>query len=198
MARSVVRASPTSGNQLDHQALAIVRNYQPWVLENPSRFDVERFFENDLVSITGVNFDYRPLRYDVLGYTDSDEMVSVVSASLAEEESNLFRATVAHEIGHAILHVPQFRRKKQLLRFVDNDDMDVGLRMYREDEIPLYENPEWQAWRFAKALLMPVPAVVKACQLNYSIEEMSIDFGVSVKFTRSRLKELKLIAHSRA
>ena len=197
MARSVVRANPTSGNQLDNHALAVVRKHQPWVLDKPSRFDVERFFENDLVSITGVEFDYRPLRYDVLGYTDSDEMVSVVSASLAEDESNLFRATVAHEIGHAILHVPQFRRRKQLLKFVDNDDLDVvGLRMYRDDEIPLYENPEWQAWRFAKGLLMPVSMVVQACQMNYSFEEMSSDFGVSVAFVRSRLKDLKLQSRS--
>ena len=197
MARSVVRANPTSGNQLDNHALAVVRKHQPWVLDKPSRFDVERFFENDLVSITGVEFDYRPLRYDVLGYTDSDEMVSVVSASLAEDESNFFRATVAHEIGHAILHVPQFRRRKQLLKFVDNDDLDVvGLRMYRDDEIPLYENPEWQAWRFAKGLLMPVSMVVQACQMNYSFEEMSSDFGVSVAFVRSRLKDLKLQSRS--
>jgi len=194
MARSIVRASPTSGNKLDLHALAIVRKYQPSVLDNPSPFDVERFFENDLESIAGVHFDYLPLRYDVFGYTDSDEMVSVVSASLADDPANinLFRATVAHEAGHAILHVPQFRRKKQLLKFVDSDEMDVGLRMYREDQIPLYENPEWQAWRFAKGLLMPLPMVFRAFQLAYSLEDMSDAFGVSVKFARSRLKELKL------
>ncbi len=195
MARCVVRASPTSGNQLDQHALGVVRRYQPSVLDEPSPFDIERFFENDLHSMTGVNFDYLPLRYDILGYTDSDEMVSVVSASLAEDAANLnlFRATIAHEVGHAILHVSQFRRRKQVAKFVDNDEMDVGLRMYREDQIPLYENPEWQAWRFAKALLMPFSTVFRAYHLSYSVEDMSSAFGVSVKFARSRLKDLKLL-----
>lgn len=194
MARSVVRANPTSGNKLDVQALNIVRRYQPSVLDDPSPFDIERFFENELESIAGVHFDYLPLRYDILGYTDSDAMVSVVSSSLAEDGSNmnLFRATVAHEVGHAILHVSQFRQRKQRQRFVDNDEGDVGLRLYREDDIPLYENPEWQAWRFAKALLMPVPMVYRAYQLAYSLEDIGAAFGVSAKFARSRLKELKL------
>jgi Zn-dependent peptidase ImmA (M78 family) len=192
MARSVVRASPTSGNKLDAQALALVRKYQPSVLSSPSPFDVEGFFENDLESLTGVQFDYRELRYDIMGYTDSDERVSVVSASLAEDRSsiNLFRATVAHEAAHAILHVSQFRKRKEYLRFIDSDQ-DGGLRMYREDQIPLYENPEWQAWRFAKGLLMPVPTVTRAFQLGFTLEDMSRAFGVSLKFARSRLKDLK-------
>jgi Zn-dependent peptidase ImmA (M78 family) len=192
MARCVVRASPTSGNKLDWQAVDLVRKYQPTVLSNPSPFDVEGFFENDLESITGVQFDYRDLRYDILGFTDSDERVSVVSSSLAQDQSsiNLFRATVAHEAAHAILHVRQFRQRREPIRFVDSDS-DGGLRFYREDQIPLYENPEWQAWRFAKALLMPVPSLTMALQLQFTVEDLSRAFGVSMKFARSRLKDLK-------
>lgn len=191
MARRVVRAKPTSGKQLDGHALFLVRKYQPSVLSVPSPFDIERFFENDLEPLTGVQFDYRELRYNVMGYTDSDEMVSVVSTRLADDPSTikLFRATVAHETAHAILHALQFRTRREFLKFVNSED-DAGLRMYREDQIPLYENPEWQAWRFAKGLLMPASTVTMAIEQAYTLEDMSAAFGVSTKFVRSRLKEL--------
>jgi hypothetical protein len=193
MARKVVMATATSGVKIDLQALNLIRRYQPLVLKEPSAFDVERFFENDLYPLTGVNFDYRTMSFDVLGYTDSDEMVSAVSSSLADDPSclNPFRATVAHEIGHAFLHVPQFRRRKQLLTFV-NDATEPRLRMFREDEIPLYQNPEWQAWRFAKALLMPAPTVFMAVNAGFSLIDICTAFSVSRSFALSRLKELRL------
>ena len=137
---------------------------------------------------------YQELYPPVHGYTDSDQMVSVVSSVLADDPKklNFFRATVAHEIGHAVQHVSEFRRRKEMLKLIHDSD-DVTLRMFRKDQIRAYEDPEWQAWRFAKALLMPAVTVRMALDAGMSHSQMSLAFQVSVPFVVSRLKELKLL-----
>lgn len=193
MARKVVKAAARSGADIDQIARRLIQRYQPDALLEPQEFDIERFYENVLESITGVRADYQNLGLPVHGYTDSDQLISVVDTALAENPSqrNRFRATVAHEVGHAILHVKQFRRRKEILRFT-HDCEDVSLRMYREDEIPAYVNPEWQAWRFAKALLMPEQPFRRAHATGISIRELADTFGVSVDFARLRLRDLRL------
>ncbi len=193
MARKVVMAAPKSGADIELLVVNIIQRYQPEALIRPQEFDVERFFENELEALTGVKADYQHLSLPVHGYTDSDQMVSVVSTDLAENPSqrNRFRATVAHEIGHAIQHVPEFRRRKQVLRFT-HDCEDVSLRMFREDEVPAYRNPEWQAWRFAGALLMPEKTFRMSLASGVSLYQVARTFGVSVDFVRSRMKQLRL------
>jgi hypothetical protein len=193
MARKVVKAAAKSSADIDHVALRLIERYQPEALNKPQEFDIERFFENALEPMTGVRADYQDLGLPVHGYTDSDQKISVVDTSLAENPSqrNRFRATVAHEVGHAILHVGQFRRRKEVLRFT-HDCEDVSLRMYREDEIPAYMNPEWQAWRFAKALLMPEKMFRMAHATGINLHQLAVTFGVSVDFARQRLKDLRL------
>src|SRR5437588_420498 len=90
---------------------------------------------------------------------------------------------------HACRHVNQFRKRKEVLRFT-HDCQDVSLRMYREDEIPAYMNPEWQAWRFAKALLMPEKTFRMAHATGMNIQKLAATFGVSVDFARQRLRDL--------
>ena len=193
MARKVVKAAPYRSAEIDFLALRLIRKYQPEAENHPQEFDIERFFENALEATTGVRSDYQNLGLPVHGYTDSDQKISVVDTGLAENSSqrNRFRATVAHEVGHAILHVGQFRRRKDLLRFT-HDCEDVTLRMYREDEIPAYVNPEWQAWRFAKALLMPEKAFRMAHATGKNLHQLAVTFGVSVDFARQRIRDLRL------
>jgi hypothetical protein len=193
MARKVVKAAPMRSAEIDHLALRIIKQYQPEALERPQEFDIERFYENALEKIAGVRPDYQNLGLPVHGYTDSDQKISVVDSALADNPSqrNRFRATVAHEVGHAVLHVNQFRKQKEFLRFT-HDCEDVSLRMYREDEIPAYMNPEWQAWRFAKALLMPEKPFRIAHATGMDIRQLAATFGVSADFAQLRLRDLQL------
>ena len=193
MARKVVKASPMKSAEIDNIAFGIITNYQPEALERPQQFDIERFYENALENVAGVRPDYQNLGLPVHGYTDSDHKISVVDSALADDPAQLnrFRATVAHEVGHAILHVDQFRKRKEMLKFV-HDCEDVSLRMYREDEIPPYMNPEWQAWRFAKALLMPEKTFRMAHASGMNIHQLAATFGVSADFARQRLRDLRL------
>ncbi|MCF6156162.1 MAG: ImmA/IrrE family metallo-endopeptidase [Candidatus Brocadia sp.] len=120
-------------------------------------------------------------------------MVSVISCDLVEEPRQKYfcRSTMAHEIGHAILHVSDYKRAKAILKSIHNKDHI--LRMYYEKELKPYMNPEWQAWRFAGALLMPAPAIKEATMEGNGIYNMSQRFGVNSAFVKSRLKTLTKI-----
>lgn len=87
------------------------------------------------------------------------------------------RATLAHESGHAFLHVGEVRRRGfQLAR---------GRLVSRQD-IPAYEDPEWQAWTFAGALLMPLP--ILRTMGDRRLAQLSETFQVSEDFARETLR----------
>jgi IrrE N-terminal-like domain len=105
----------------------------------------------------------------------------------AMSNSGRSKFTVAHEIGHVILHVP--------------------ILIAREKQIPLFESArvvlddtiEWQADYFASALLMPKDVVSQTFgPLALSAQAIQIGdvaefFGVSNQAARLRLQELGLV-----
>lgn len=193
MSRHLVPVKPRSKAEIELLALNIIKEFQPEVLNSEKQFNIEKFFECNLKPLTGVDYDYQKLEFGIYGYTDSDAMVSVISIDLVEEPSqeHFYRSTATHETGHAILHVPDYRSAKAILRSVN--DKEHILRAYREEDLKPYMNPEWQAWRFAGALLMPAPAVKEAIMRGDSISEMSKRFGVNPAFVRSRIKAITRI-----
>lgn len=78
------------------------------------------------------------------------------------------RMTVAHEIGHYILHLPKN------IAFA---------RTARNEEIPTYCNPEWQAGAFAGELLAP-PHIIR----GLSVIEVARTCGVSYAAAEKQLK----------
>lgn len=193
MAYKIVPAKPRKSVEIDSLALDIVKKYQPGVLTKMEMFDIESFFEFELEEITKVKTAYRPLTYGVYGLTDSDKLLSIVSSELAEDDLQecFFRSTLSHESGHGILHVWEFRTRKAILSSITNKE-NGELKMYRDCDIPVYMNPEWQAWRFAGALLMPEPAISKAISKGYTVNDMARTFSVNPAFVRTRLKALKI------
>lgn len=193
MPRRLVPANPRSNAKIENLALNLIRRYQPAVLTHGEQFNIERFFDVYLEELTGVKTDYQRLEDGIYGYTDSDEMICVISQDLAEDPwSNYFyRSTMAHETGHALMHVPDYRQKKAKIRSIHKKGHG-NLRTYRESDIVLYRNPEWQAWRFAGAILMPAPAFEEAVRSGVTDRDLSQRFGVNPKFVRTRLKSLKL------
>lgn len=190
--RRLVPASPRSKADIESFALSIIRACQPGVLSNREKFDIERFFDCYLEKLTHVSTDYQKLNDEIYGYTDSEKMVCVISSDLADDprQENFYRSTMAHEVGHAVMHVRDYRRMKEILRSVHEKDHE--LRMFREKDIVLYRNPEWQAWRFAGAILMPGPAFKSAVCEGSNVNDLSQRFGVNPKFVQSRLKALNL------
>ncbi len=92
---------------------------------------------------------------------------------------------------HCFLHVPEFRKRKQLARFIHNDE-NATLQRRHEDNVPIYANPEWQAFRFGGALLIPKTSLEIVLSQGASPEDMCKIFAVSLPFLNSRLRALKL------
>lgn len=193
MSRKLFKAKPRSGKDIERAAQGIISYFQPEALEEPTAVDVERFFECELETLTGVQYDYRSLPAGIHGYTDSERMESVISVDLVNDPYSFFfvRSTISHEVGHAVIHVPEVRLRKAILTSIHNKNHG-NLTMYRESDIPLYCNPEWQAWRFAGALLMPERTIKMALQAKATRGVLSDIFQVNLPFVDTRLRALKI------
>jgi hypothetical protein len=77
-----------------------------------------------------------------------------------------------------------------MLKFLH--DESVSQQMYRQEDLQAYENPEWQAWRFAGALLMPECCIRAAVNSKWSVQMMSRGFDVNPAFVKVRLNNLKI------
>jgi hypothetical protein len=116
---------------------------------------------------------------------------------LNEAESRRFQSfpglevfTLAHEIGHWVLHVPVVRRRQLLL---------PGMERVRDAACGAGHGPaarrEQQADRFAAYLLMPARLLLSKCErldlsrfpARYRLRD---EFGVSITAMNLRLKEL--------
>jgi len=193
----VAIASPRRGKEIDEWALRIVMRIQPSAARAPEPFDIERFYEVDLPKLTGVTTFYRKLSDGVYGYTHSETMVSCISIDLVDtwdrNKLRFGRSTMSHESGHCVVHVPEFRRRKSVLQSL-LDRLEPPITMYRQEDIPTYRNPEWQAWRFGGALLMPTSTFEMAVRRGNSIRELGEIFDVHQPFIRARLRSLGLAA----
>lgn len=192
MERRLIPAKPRSKKQIEALATSITLQFQPSILRKLGRFDIERFFDLHLEGMTGVTIAYEKLGPGIYGYTDSAEMMCVISSDLAENEEQEFfyRSTQAHESGHAILHIPDYRTARASIRSVN--EKDHFARAMRASDIVTYKNPEWQAWHFAGALLMPAGPMTAAYRKGCSINDLSQVFGVNWSFVKSRLRALEL------
>ncbi|MFA1820535.1 ImmA/IrrE family metallo-endopeptidase [Virgibacillus oceani] len=80
------------------------------------------------------------------------------------------RFTIAHEIGHYIMHRPSL----------------IALaRNHKEVKIPAYKDPEWQANTFAGELLAP-PNIIR----GLTEREISLQCAVSIEVANIQLKNL--------
>jgi hypothetical protein len=92
------------------------------------------------------------------------------------------RFTVAHEIGHVIMHAPW-------LRAVLQDGKNV-LKLNRSS-IPAYLDPECQANAFASALLMPTTLVASVLDRGGNWTDIHDLFHVSPEAARYRVTNLE-------
>lgn len=183
-----------SGKEIDKIAQLVLSYCQPEAIKKPQVVDVENIFEFLLPKL-GIESDYQPLEQrGIQGFTDFENLICAVSAELADapNAAAYLRSTMAHEIGHAILHIPEFRRRQQ--KIISEQTKSYGvLHRLPDTEIPIYRNPEWQAHRFAGGLLMPEPAVRKALSIYRIHEILSTIFKVTPAFVRARLRGLNMM-----
>lgn len=182
-----------SGAQIELIAVRVLRNKQPRVLEGAEPFDIQRMVDVDLENDTGIDVDYTHLPEGVYGITSTSDDTMYINSSLSDDPYNerFLRSTLAHEVGHCIIHVPIVRQQRAVRVFRQVKD-DMGICLYRKDNIPVFRNPEWQAWHFAEALLMPRPAVGILLKEGASVSDMANHFEVNGAFAKYRLRAMKI------
>ena len=191
MADKLIPARPRSNADIEAEAMRIIRRYQPEVLGGKKPFDIELFFDCDLEDLTDIGTGYRDLEAGIYGYTDTERMECVISTDLMDNkcQERFRRSTMAHEVGHVVLHVDDYRVQRATLRSVHGND---HLRAYRAEQIVLYKNPEWQAWRFASAILMPEMPFREVVSEGCDEWELANLFNINPAFVRTRAKFLKI------
>jgi len=184
-----------SRNLIESKAVLLLQEIQPEALYGQCPTKVEEIFEFYIPDRYNMETGYEDLSIlgdNILGYTDAKKKVSVVDKTLSDstEQSMLrrFRATVAHEIFHCMYHVPI------LNSFRSSSLFENGETLHRADrsKIKPFLDPEWQAWEFARACLMPRRLVIQYYEEGYSRYEMAAEFDVNPAFVDVRLSTLKL------
>jgi hypothetical protein len=124
------------------------------------------------------------------GMLDAEEMVIWVDRGEARRSPGRRRFTIAHEVGHFVLHVPVVHRvfhdRPADVREVDETSSSVKL--------PAHRRREREANVFACELLMPDLLVnEQAHATGFNLPALAKRFDVSVPAMRLRLRLLKLL-----
>jgi hypothetical protein len=198
---SVSKVRPRSSQEIENIACEVIKNFQPNALKMLTSFDVESFFEFELKKRTDIEPDTKDYPDGIDGCTNFEEMKCYISLSLMEYGEcsvtrRRLRATQAHEIGHCFLHAEDACRDMEFQQeFVNNKKS--SLERYDPHDLKAYENPEWQAWRFASALLMPERCFRRAVDINWTIKTIKRAFDVNPAFIDVRLRELQILKQLR-
>jgi hypothetical protein len=124
------------------------------------------------------------------GMLDPAEMVVWVDREEARRSPGRRRFTIAHEIGHLLLHVPA-SREVYFDRPGDIRELDEG---EAGEEVPELSRREREANVFARELLMPETLVnEQAHATGFNLPALAERFEVSVPAMRLRLRLLKLL-----
>ncbi len=152
---------------------------------------VEDGFPFDVESTVEFLFDYQlvfgaALPEGVLGMTARRRVE--ISAAVESNDGRL-RFTVAHEIGHIVLHIP----------YLEHQKMQTPL-FHVERSLIIDERMEFQANKFAAALLMPTKVVSELYGARIRagdyvrVSEAAAHFGVSQQAAEIRFKDLGILA----
>ena len=168
-----------SDRDIERDAAALIRDFNPSLLSDPAPVDIERFAESYLQ--LSIDFNWLSHNQTLLGrmvfcdtiipvydpYAKRAEdfpihaHTMIIDNSLIEKEA-LLRSTIAHECGHAIYHRSYYGRQKTQTAACTVSDISI-----QTDAHQLTTDLDWlehHAKRFSAAILMPYPAVRRVCR----------------------------------
>jgi hypothetical protein len=169
----------------------VVRQFQPSALETPEPIDVRDWVDRLLPAY---RVHVMPASDDELGgraamtYPAGRDESEILMAEwmfndlAIDPRPHFARATVMHELAHAILHVPILRS------LACASEHELALAHADAASVPAYSDPEWQAWALAGAILMPHRTI--AMLEVQSARTLADTYIVSEKFAAVRLKRL--------
>jgi hypothetical protein len=140
---------------------------------------------DDLRALPGAPADQGRLS----GMLDAEEMIVWVDRVEAQRSPGRRRFTIAHEIGHFVLHVPVLH-KVFPDRQVDIKEIEEG----PSARLSAHRRREREANVFASELLMPETLLAEqAHATGFNLPALAKRFEVSVPAMRLRLRLLKLL-----
>jgi hypothetical protein len=191
----VTQVAPLSMAQIEAIALETLEQNAPGVVGNAEPLDVASLVDYVLPK-RGIHF--APVQDHHLGdnwafaQCEGDEGDPVEILVRKSEWEKLFaggrkahhaRGTFMHELGHAILHVPQIRQRRALGHGMP--------RQMRVSEIKWYRNAEWQAYAFGGCMLASRKSI-EAAELR-TVSALALTFNTSEDLMRLHLKRLGLL-----
>ncbi|MGO9454598.1 MAG: ImmA/IrrE family metallo-endopeptidase [Candidatus Binataceae bacterium] len=192
---TVIAMPPLSLACLEILGETVVRQFQPAALAAPEPIRVREWIDRLLppfgihvMPASDEELGDRVAATYAAGDSESEILVSPwIFDNLADEERPHFaRATVIHELAHAILHVPLLRG-----RWTVSPRSSPPPRVERSG-IPESSDPEWQAWALAGAILMPRRTIVMLP--DTSLGSVADAFFVSEIFASIRLERLAALS----
>lgn len=187
-----VRVPPMGTSQIETIAEAFLAELAPQALQAPQPLDLTRMIDDQLDARGIVVYPASDAELgDREGATRPSDPIEVLLLDRlwtalfhgGKAESRA-RSTLAHELGHVVLHVPSIRRS---LRYAPRG---FTLNRAERGEVRPFEDSEWQAHTFAGAILMPVTTMRMVH--NATLHSLAAAYNVSEAFVRSRLRRLKL------
>ncbi len=156
--------------EIEEKAEEVLRSVYPEKLELP--ISLEKILEYFKLNLKSGNFQ----KSELAGAIDRENNTIYV----ARDDPYTRKAfTVAHELGHFILHKNKSRElfyRRQVISLDQEDSSD-----------------EKEANFFAASLLMPLDLIKKYFSLTKNLKELSTVFGVSPSAVHWRLKNLGLV-----
>jgi len=171
----------------------------PESLDEPRPVDLVSLVETGLqtfnIFVMGATADELGDRHAATDYSPNSrgKKIVLVNEDLLEDlyaggpRARFARSTVAHELGHAFMHVDFLRdhRRKATM------GLEEALARRRRDEIKPWRDPEWQAHTFAGCFIAPRRSI-EVLAPSHSLEEMAALFQISVPFMAGHLRRMKL------
>lgn len=146
-----------SSNDIEMKAEEVIEFFRPEVLRGPCQTPIESFAEETALRFSFVFDSSRDLGqssfgHKILGMYSFQPRMILIDKSLAENPRRFF--TLGHEYGHFVLHRNLIIKKKGYSDMDISDtehDLVTGKKVLSTPRDWL----EWQANRFASAILMP-------------------------------------------
>lgn len=151
----------------------------------------------DIIPIPGLH-----KAFDIDGFLSSDRTSISIDESVYQSRPGRYRFTLAHEVGHFILHKDLYGG----IFFKSVEEWKKFIEQFPEKEYSLFE---WQAYEFAGLVLVPACHLDKRLKyhikqikalgikneviiLDRAIELVAKDFVVSQEVIRRRLMNFKI------
>jgi Zn-dependent peptidase ImmA (M78 family) len=146
---------------------------------------------DELARAQGATLSFEPFRGGISGMLFRDEHRKVIGVNASHARTRQ-RFTIAHELGHLLLH--------------ESRAMIVDTHVYRRDEVSSMgtEREEREANRFAAELLMPADLIIAEAEALVDeqpsvtarrlVEQLAVRFDVSAQAMEIRLGNLGILS----